>query len=30
MRDFFESRWPELAVVGAIGIAWVMMAVLEL
>jgi hypothetical protein len=28
MRNFFEDRWPGLVVVGAIGLAWVMMAVL--
>jgi hypothetical protein len=28
MRDFFEDRWQGMVVVGAIGIAWVIMAVL--
>jgi hypothetical protein len=28
MRDFFEDRWQGLVVVGAIGAAWVMTAVL--
>ena len=28
MRDFLEDRWQGLVVVGAIGIVWIMMAVL--
>jgi hypothetical protein len=28
MRDFFEDRWQGLVVVAAIGLVWVMMAVL--